>query len=131
MRISDWSSDVCSTDLELTAHFEAHEPGRGTEQTRDGVLLTELRHVEGDQRALVVEEELGERLGQLGLSDAGRTGEDERPRRALGVLQTRTLPADGLGQRRDRLFLAASALVQPLPHVYQTAHPVPGELSHR
>src|SRR5690606_24636338 len=90
---------------ELAALFEADESGRGSEQPRDGVLLTELRHVEGDQCGLVVEEELGERLGELGLSDTGRAGEDERAGGALRVLQTRTLAADRAREGGDRLLL--------------------------
>jgi hypothetical protein len=35
------------------------------------VLLAVLAHVDAHHGALVVEEELGERLGQLGLADAG------------------------------------------------------------
>src|SRR5437016_1760022 len=40
------------------------------------VLLLVLRHVEPDQRLLVVEEELRQRAGELGLPDAGRAKED-------------------------------------------------------
>jgi hypothetical protein len=75
------------------------------------VLLGELRHVELDQRVLVAEEELGQRLGQLGLTDAGRAGEDERTAGTLRVLQTGTGTPDGLRDRLDRLRLADDALV--------------------
>ena len=51
--------------------------GRRTKQPRDRVLLAVLAHVELNQRVLVAEEELRQRLGQLGLTDAGGTGEDE------------------------------------------------------
>ena len=43
---------------------------RSTEQTRCRILLGELRHVHANQRVLIVEQELGQRLGQLGLADA-------------------------------------------------------------
>ena len=49
-----------------------------------------------DQRVLVAEEELRERLGQLGLTDAGRAGEDERATGTLGVLQPGAGAPDGL-----------------------------------
>ena len=116
---------------ELAALFEPDESGRGTEQSRNGVLLTELAHVERDQRALVVEQELGERLGKLGLSDAGRAGEDERARGALRVLQPRALTTDRLRQGCDRLFLTDDALVQRLLHEDEAARLLLGELEHR
>jgi hypothetical protein len=48
------------------------------------VLLHVLGHVERDQRLLVTEQELGERLGELGLADAGGAEEDERAARTRG-----------------------------------------------
>ena len=42
-----------------------------------------LGHVESRHRALVVEHELGQRAGQLGLADAGRAEEDERADRPV------------------------------------------------
>ena len=74
---------------ELAALLVADVAGRRAEQPRDGVLLGELAHVELDERVLVAEQELGERLGQLGLTDAGRAGEDERAAGTLRVLQAR------------------------------------------
>ena len=47
------------------------------DQARDGVLLLVLAHVDAHQRLLVVEQELGERPGELGLPHAGRAQEDE------------------------------------------------------
>jgi len=41
------------------------------------VALHELAHVDLDQCVFAAEHELGERLGQLGLADAGRAQEDE------------------------------------------------------
>ena len=46
--------------------------GRRPDQARHRVLLHVFRHVDTDERALVVEQEFGERLGQLGLADTGR-----------------------------------------------------------
>ena len=51
------------------------------------MLLAVLAHIEGDHGGLVVEQELGERLGQLGLADAGGPGEDERTGGTLRILQ--------------------------------------------
>jgi hypothetical protein len=46
---------------------------------------------------LVVEQELGERLGQLGLADAGRAQEHERADRPVRVLQAGARAAHGVG----------------------------------
>ncbi len=76
------------------------------------MLLAVLRHVEGDQGLLVAEEELGERLGELRLSDAGGAGEDERATRTLRVLEPGARAADRLREHLDRLLLADDPLVQ-------------------
>jgi hypothetical protein len=116
---------------ELAALLEADEPGGRTEEARHGVLLAVLGHVERDQRVLVVEQELGERLGELGLADTRGAGEDERARGALRVLEARALAADGLRERGDRLVLADDPLVQGLLHEPQAAGLLLGELEHR
>ena len=67
---------------ELAALLVADVAGGRADEAADRVLLHVLGHVERDERLLVAEEELGERLGQLGLPDAGRAEEDERARRA-------------------------------------------------
>ena len=78
------------------------------------MLLHVLAHVELDQRGLVTEEQLGESLGKLGLAHTGRAEEDERPARALGVLEAGTGTADRPRQRVDRVLLADNPLVQIL-----------------
>ena len=69
-----------ATDLlrELAALVVADVAGRSTEEARGRVLLRELGHIQLDQCILVPEQELGQSLGQLGLTDTGRAGEDER-----------------------------------------------------
>ncbi len=104
---------------QLAALFVTHVSGRRTEETRHRVLLAELRHVEGDQRVLVTEEELGERLGQLGLTDTGRAGEDERTTGTLRVLQTGTRTTDRLRERLDGVLLADDPLVELVLHAQQ------------
>src|SRR5690606_13880742 len=93
--------------------------GGRAEQPRDGVLLGELAHVQLDERVLVPEQELRQRLGQLGLPDARGAGEDERATGTLRVLQTGPCAADRLRQRLDRGLLTDDALVQLLLHVEQ------------
>ena len=78
------------------AAFLVADVSRGrSKQARCRVLFGEFRHVNADQRVFVVEQEFGERLGELGLTHTGRTGEDERARRALRVFQADARTADG------------------------------------
>ncbi len=78
---------------QLPALLVADVPGRRAHEPGDGVPLLVLRHVEPDERALVVEHELGERTRELGLADAGRAEEDERADRPVRILQPRACPA--------------------------------------
>jgi hypothetical protein len=55
---------------------------------------------------LVAEQELGERLGELGLAHARGAQEDERAGRTLGVLEAGAGAADGLADGLDGLVLA-------------------------
>src|SRR5215207_3044580 len=101
---------------ELAALLVTDITRRRTEQPRCGVLLGVLTHVELDQRVLVAEQELGQRLGQLGLADAGRSGEDERSARPLRVLQAGASTTDRTGERPDRVMLTDVALTNLLLH---------------
>jgi hypothetical protein len=60
---------------------------RRADQAGDRVLLHVLRHVDAHHRLVVVEQERGQRLGQLGLADARGAEEHERADRPVGVLQ--------------------------------------------
>ena len=91
----------------------------------------ELTHVDLDERVVVTEQERRQRLGQLGLSDTGRTGEDERARRALGILQPGTGAADRLGDRLDGILLPDDPLVQLILHAQQPSGLLLGQLEHR
>ena len=95
------------------------------------MLLAVLAHVELDQRVLVAEQELRERLGQPGLTDAGRAGEDERAAGTLRVLQAGTGTPDRPGERRDGLLLADHALVQLVLHLEQPRGLLLGQLHDR
>src|SRR3546814_10452418 len=56
MRISDWSSDVCSSDLALR-HLEPKEPAQGTAPSQDCFLYSGNRH-ESVPRALFLDRRL-------------------------------------------------------------------------
>ncbi len=83
------------------------------------MLFHVLGHVELDQRVLVVKEELGQRLGEFGLTDTGRTEEDERSRRALRVFEARSRATNRATQSLDGLFLSHDALVEFFFHTKQ------------
>jgi hypothetical protein len=91
------------------------------------VLLHVLGHVELDEGVLVVEEELGQRLGQLGLPHTGRAEEDERAARPLGVLQAGPGPADRPGQGGDGRLLPDDPLVELVLHAQQLGRLLLGE----
>ena len=91
---------------ELTAFLVTHVARRRADQPRHGVLLHVLAHVDAGQRALVVEQPGGQRLGQLRLAHAGGAQEDEGPERLFRVGQSALVAADGVGDRRDRVVLA-------------------------
>ncbi len=131
--VEEHDAERLATNLlgELAALFESDESGGCTEQTRDGVLLAVLAHVERDESTLVVEQELGESLGELGLSDTRGAGEDERARRALGVFEASTRASNGLGESLDGLVLPDNALVQGLLHEDQASRLFFGELEYR
>ncbi|VEH93125.1 Protein of uncharacterised function (DUF3170) (plasmid) [Tsukamurella tyrosinosolvens] len=90
----------------------------------------ELTHVDLDERVVLAEQEVRERLRQLRLTHAGRAGEDERARRALRVLQARTRTTDRLRDRLDGVLLADDPLVQLVLHAEQTGGLLLGELEH-
>ena len=68
--------------------------------------LPVLAHVDADHGPGVVEQELGQGPGQLGLAHPGRAQEEERADGAVGVGQPGPAATDGVGHRRHRLVLA-------------------------
>ena len=62
---------------ELTAFVVADVSGRRADQASHRVALLVLRHVDADERTLVVEQEPRERTRELRLADTGRTDEQE------------------------------------------------------
>ena len=113
---------------ELAAFVVADVARRRADEARHRVLLHVLRHVELDHRALVTEQELGERLGGLGLADTRRPQEDERSRRALRVLEAGTRTPDRLRHGLDRVVLTDDPLVQLLFHAQELRGLFLGEL---
>ncbi len=81
---------------QLTALIIAYISRRRTDQTRHGVLLHILGHIETDQGIFVTEHGFRKRLAQLGLAYAGRAEENERADGALRIMQADSAAADGL-----------------------------------
>ena len=74
---------------------------------------------------------LGQRLGQLGLADAGRAEEQEGGDRPAALAQAGAREAHGVAHRLDGLVLADDALVQPLLHLDQPLALLGRQLDHR
>src|SRR6185436_4759694 len=70
----------------LPALFVADVPGRGPDETCDGMTLRVLRHVDADHGALIVKQVFREGASQLGLAHAGWADENERADGSVGVL---------------------------------------------
>mgnify|MGYP000187657464 CR=1 FL=1 len=64
------------------------------------------------ERALVIEQALGQRLGELGLAYAGGAQEEEAADGLVRVGETSTAAAHGRGNGGDGLVLADDALMQ-------------------
>ena len=97
---------------ELAALVVAHVSRRRTDQTLDAELLHVLRHVDTHERTLVIEQALGQRLGELGLAHAGGAQEEEAADGLVRIGETRTAATHGRGDSGDRLVLADDALMQ-------------------
>src|SRR5688572_12583641 len=91
--------------------------GRRADHARHGVLLLVFRHVDANQRMLVVKQELRERARELRLADAGRAEEDEAAERAIRILQAGPGAANGVAHRDDRFVLPDDALVEARFHL--------------
>ena len=63
---------------QLPAFIVADVARRGADQPRYRMFFHVLRHVEADDRLLVVEEKLGQRPAKFGLTDAGGAEKDKR-----------------------------------------------------
>jgi hypothetical protein len=93
--------------------------GRSADEPADRVLLHVLGHVDADHRPLVVEHELGQRAGQLGLAHAGRAQEQERADRPVGIAEPGPPAPHGVGHRVDGVVLTHHALREPLFHLHE------------
>ena len=89
---------------------------RRADQAGDRMFLHELGHVDADHRTVVIEQELGHGLGELGLADAGGTQEEERPQRTVLVIEPRTRPANRVGHRMNGGLLPDHPAMEVILH---------------
>ena len=104
---------------QITPLFIADITGRRSDQSGDGVLFHEFRHVDADHGRLGIEQKLGQGLAKLGLADAGGAEEQEGAVRAIRVRQARARPAYGVGDRGYRLVLTHDPPAQCAFHAQQ------------
>ena len=102
---------------EAAAFFVSDVAGRRADEARDRVLFHELGHVDADHCALVIEQELGERLAELGLADAGGSEEEEGADGAVGVLEAGACAADGVADGGDGLVLPDDSPLDAVLHI--------------
>src|SRR3546814_13700132 len=102
MRISDWSSDVCSSDLPETAHEQVDRVGRAAGESGDAPFD---RHADDEIGEAEAEQQPDEPRHQNGRADhehrAG--GDDEHAHRREHLLRQRTVLAGPANQLLDLL----------------------------
>ena len=71
---------------QLSTLIVTHISRRRTDQTSRAEFLLILTHIDTGHHILVIEQILGQRLGQLRLTHTGSTEEDERTDRSFRIL---------------------------------------------
>ena len=104
---------------ELPALLVADIPGWRTDEPRHRVLLGVLTHIDAHHGPLVVEEELGERLRELGLAHACRTKEQEGSGRTIRVRNPSACPAHRIAHLTHGLCLSHNPAPELLLHAQQ------------
>ena len=104
---------------ELAAFLVANVARWGADQTRHGVFLHVLAHIDAHHRGFVIEQKLGERPRQLGFANAGWPHENERADRTFRILQTAAGASHGIGHGGDGFLLADHALADAILHVHE------------
>ena len=88
------------------AFFIADITRRRSDQPRDRMFFHIFRHVDADHGARIVEQEIGQRLGQFGFADPGGAQKQKAAKRTARVLQPGTRAAHGGGHGMDSHRLA-------------------------
>ncbi len=103
----------------LAALLVADVARRGTDQPGHRMLLRVLGHVDAHHGPGVIEQEVRQRLGQLGLAHAGGAQEQERTGGPVRVRDSGAGTAYRIGDGGHRLGLADQPLADHLFHVQQ------------
>src|SRR5438552_2930461 len=104
---------------ELAAFLETHVTRGRADEPGDGMFLLILGHVNADHGALVVEQKLRQSTSQLGLSNAGRSQENEAPNGTVRVFEARSRTNHGFRDRLNSLILSHHALMQLITQMQQ------------
>ena len=83
------------------------------------MALHEFAHIELNKRVFAAKEELGQRLGQFGFADAGRSEEHEGADWAPRIFQAGAGASDRFADGDDGFVLPDDALVQLVFHLHQ------------
>ena len=94
-------------------------PRRRTDQTRHRMRLHKLTHIDSGHAVGIVKQKLRQRLGQLGLTDTGRSQKQKHADRPIRIAQTRTIATNRIADRTNRLVLADNARANLLFHLHQ------------
>ena len=97
---------------QLAAFIIAHISWRCPDETGYGEFLHVLGHIDPDHVLFIIEQGLGQGLGQFGLAHAGRSEEQEGTKRTVGVLDAGTGAENGLGNLAHGFVLADDPLMQ-------------------
>ena len=97
---------------ELTTLVVADVSRRRTNEATHRVLLHVLAHIDANHRTLVIEQELGQRSGELGLADTRGAEEQEATDGTMRVGQAGPTSPDRVGDHGDCVVLTNHPLVQ-------------------
>ena len=116
---------------ELAALIIAHVSWRCANESLDRELLHVLRHINADQRALVVKQQLCQRLCQLGLTHAGWTQEEEAAQRLVWICKASARTTDCCSNCGNSVVLTNNAQVKLVLKVLKLVHLALHHLGHR
>lgn len=108
---------LCGTEAESANLVNMRKRIRSTSTTPSDTYV--FRGIDTEHGVRRVEQELGERLGELRLSGSRRTDEQEGRDRAVLVRQAGAAQADSVRDGRDGLVLADDFLAEGLLHLEQ------------
>ena len=97
---------------QLTTFLISYISGRRSDQTRDRILLHVLTHIDTYHIILIVEQCCRQTLGQLRLTDTGRSQEQEGADGLAGILDPGFGTDDGFGDLGHTFVLSYHTLVQ-------------------